>query len=83
MATLAFYAKLGFNVVHYTLELDPFEIGSRYDSRASGIVPELHLKHKDLIQSKFKEIPGHITIKLYSTATVNTIRNHINKLKLK
>jgi len=75
-------AKLGFNVVHYTLELDDVEIGSRYDARISTINSDKLLENKEIVREKLKEVPGYITIKMFSTATVNTIRNHLNRLRM-
>ena len=75
--------KQGKNVVHYTLELQDITIGNRYDSCLTQI-PINELRHnKDEIFEEIKEIPGQLLIKEYPTksATTQTLRNHLEKLR--
>jgi RecA/RadA recombinase len=71
------------NVVHYTLELADTTIGSRYDSCLTG-VPLTDLRaFKEQIYEKVQMVTGNLIIKEYptKTATVNTIRNHLEKVR--
>ena len=72
----------GFNVVHYTLELNERSVGNRYDACISGVSLNHVCTEKDAVLSKTNEVPGKLIIKQYptKTATVGTLRNHINKL---
>lgn len=73
----------GKTVVHYTLELDDKTIGRRYDAALTGI-PLNSLPHKkEQILEKLKDVPGKLIIKEYPTKTASpeTIRNHLTKLK--
>ena len=76
----------GKNVVHYTFELTETAVGLRYDSNLCNIPSNEVQDNKDRVLSKYKELDlGRLIIKEYptGTATVQTIRNHIEKLKLK
>ena len=75
--------RAGKNVVHYTLELSESVTGQRYDSCLSG-VPLTGLFHqKDEVLETITDLKGSLIIKEYptKTASVNTIRSHIEKLK--
>ena len=78
--------KIGKNVVHYTFELTETSVGLRYDSNLCGVsssdVPDM----KDEILKQYETMDlGRLIIKEYPTgaATVQTLRNHIEKLSLK
>jgi hypothetical protein len=78
--------KMGKNVVHYTFELTETAVGLRYDSNLCSIpsndVPDM----KDDVLKTYETMDlGRLIIKEYptGTATVQTIRNHIEKLGLK
>ena len=76
----------GKNVVHYTFELTETAVGLRYDSNLCHIPSNEVQDNKDRVLSKYKDQElGRLIIKEYPTgaATVQTIRNHIEKLKLK
>ena len=75
--------KQGKTVVHYTLELADTVVGSRYDSSITGIPLSDLLVNKQKILENVKDIDGHLIIKEYPTksATTETIKNHIEKLK--
>lgn len=75
--------KQGKTVVHYTLELDDKTIGRRYDAAISGIPLDSLPFKKDVILEKLKDVTGKLIIKEYPTKTASpeTIRNHLTKLK--
>lgn len=78
--------RLGKNVVHYTFELTETAVGLRYDSNLCGIasndVPDMK---EDVLKTYEQMDLGRLIIKEYptGTATVQMIRNHIEKLSLK
>jgi len=75
--------KAGMTVVHYTLELRDTVIANRYDSCITGIPLDELMDHKDEIREMINECDGTLIVKEYptKTATTNTIRAHIEKLK--
>ena len=74
--------KMGFNVLHYTLELGEAYVGRRYDAFFSNISVDQILKHRGKIEKLLPEIPGELIIKEFPTgrATVSTIESHIRKV---
>ena len=73
--------RLGYNVLHYTLELGEDYVGLRYDAFFTQI-PVDHLpKNKDKVESIVPQIPGKLVIKEYSPgrASIHTIEAHIRK----
>ena len=82
LVALGGYAvKMGYNVVHYTLELGEDYVGRRYDAFFTGRPVDTLHKHKDKVEEIVKELPGQLIIKEYAPgqATVNTLRAHIQK----
>jgi len=77
--------KQGKNVVHYTLELSDKVIANRYDSCLTGVPLNNIIEQKDIVWDGIKDIAGKLIIKEYPTksATTNTIKNHLEKLKRK
>jgi replicative DNA helicase len=75
--------KEGKAVVHYSLELDDKTIGRRYDAAITGIPLDSLFAKKDVVFEKIKDVEGSLIIKEYPTksASPETIRNHLNKLK--
>ena len=75
--------KDGKVVVHYTLELADTVVGSRYDSALSGVPLKDLFSNKQKILETVKDVEGALIIKEYPTksATTETIKNHIEKLK--
>jgi len=75
--------KQGKTVVYYTLELKDTVVGSRFDSCLTGIPLNEHRSRKEEILSKIEDVDGTLIIKEYPTksASVQTIKNHIEKLK--
>ena len=78
--------RIGKSVLHYTFELTEHAVGIRYDSNLCGIASNEVQDKKDYVLKKYKEQElGRLIIKEYPTgsATVVTIRNHIEKLMLR
>lgn len=78
--------RAGKNVIHYTFELSEHETGKRYDSNLCDIPSNEIIERKKEVIDKYKKMElGKLVIKEYPTgsATVLTLRNHIEKLTLK
>ena len=78
--------RVGKNVVHYTFELSEHAVGLRYDSNLCRIPSNEVQDHKEeVIKIYEKGDLGRLIIKEYPTgsASVITIRNHIEKLMLR
>ncbi|MBK23553.1 MAG: hypothetical protein CME70_06060 [Halobacteriovorax sp.] len=77
----------GKNVLHYTFELTEHAVGLRYDSNLCKIPSNDVQDNKDRVKEFYKKNSdlGRLIIKEYPTgsASVLTIRNHIEKLALK
>jgi len=73
--------KLGYNVVHYTLELGEDYVGRRYDAFFTNISVSDIGNHKTQIEQMTSELPGNLIIREYSPgqATISTIESHIQK----
>jgi len=77
--------QAGLNVVHYTLELQDKVVATRYDSCITGIQMKEIFEQKDQVWDEVKNIEGKLIVKEYPTksATTNTIKHHLEKLKRK
>ena len=75
--------KAGKNVIHYTLELSESVTGQRYDSCISGVPLSMLFQEKDQVLETISDVDGSLIIKEYptKTASTNTIRAHLEKLK--
>ena len=75
--------KSGKNVVHYTLELSDVVTGHRYDSCLSAVPLSSLFSRKDEVLETISDVEGTLIIKEYptKTASTNTLRSHIDKLK--
>ncbi len=73
--------KLGYNVLHYTLELGEEYVGKRYDAFFTKIPVNKINSHRDKIEEIIPQLPGKLIIKEYPTgkASVSTIESHIAK----
>jgi replicative DNA helicase len=75
--------RLGFNVIHYTLELGEDYVGKRYDA----FFTQIPVNKPELLRPKAEELipqlPGKLIIKEFPTgrATMSTIESHINKVE--
>ena len=79
----AFAAALGYNVVHYTLELGEGYVGKRYDAVFSGIAVDKLDKNRQAVEEIIKQVKGKIVIKEYppKRASLETIEAHIQQLE--
>ena len=73
--------KMGYTVLHYTLELGEDYVGKRYDAFFTKIPVNKVDSHKDKIAELIPQLPGKLIIKEYPTgkATISTIESHIAK----
>jgi replicative DNA helicase len=76
-----FAASLGYNVMHYTLELGSDYVGRRYDAFFTGISVQDITKNKIKVEEVVSKLDGQIIIAEYSPgkASVSTIEAHIKK----
>jgi replicative DNA helicase len=78
--------RRGKNVLHYTFELSETAVGIRYDSNLCDIDSSDIIDRKEEVIKKYSEMDlGRLIIKEFPTggATINTLRNHMEKLMLK
>ena len=75
--------KLGYNVLHYTLELGEDYVGRRYDAFFTQVPVDKISTQKDKIESTIEELKGNLIIKEFPTgkATMTTVESHIQKVK--
>jgi len=73
--------RLGYNVLHYTLELGEEYVGKRYDAFFTKIPVNKVDSHRDKVEELIPQLPGKLIIKEYPTgrASVSTIESHIAK----
>ena len=74
--------KMGYNVLHYTLELSESYTGRRYDSFFSKIPVDTLDKHKKEIEAITPTLPGELIIREFPTGktTTNALESHIKKV---
>ena len=78
--------RRGKNVVHYTFELSEEAVGLRYDSNLCNIPSnDVQERKEDVLAHYEDEELGNLIIKEYptGTASVVTIKNHLDKLLLR
>ena len=83
LVALGGYAvRMGYNVIHYTLELGEQYVGRRYDAFFSKIPVDRILKNREKIEEIIPNLEGNLIIKEYPTgrATMSTIESHIVKI---
>ncbi len=78
-----FAVKMGYNVIHYTLELSESYTGRRYDAFFTGLPVDSLDKNKDQVNDMMSDLKGELIIKEYpmGKTTINTIESHIQKVK--
>ena len=82
LVALGGYAvRLGYNVLHYTLELGEDYVGKRYDSFFTKIPVNKIDSFKEKVEEIIPQLPGKLIIKEFPTgrAAVSTIESHIQK----
>ena len=74
--------KMGYNVIHYTLELGEAYVGRRYDAFFSQVPVDKILQNREKIEEIIPQLPGELIIKEFPTgrATMSTIESHIAKV---
>jgi len=79
----AYAATLGYNVLHYSLELSEGYMGKRYDAILTGIPVDKLDKHKDKVEEMMTNLRGKVIIKAYPPrrASFATIESHIQHLE--
>ena len=83
LVALGGYAvRMGYNVLHYTLELGEAYVGRRYDAFFSQIPVDTILKNREKVEEVITQLPGELIIKEFPTgrATIATVESHIRKV---
>lgn len=80
----AYAAAMGFNVLHYSLELAEGYVGKRYDAVFTGIPVDSLDKHRDKVEETINKLRGKVVIKEYppKRASFDTITAHIQQLEM-
>lgn len=73
--------SMGYNVIHYTLELGEEYVGRRYDAYFTKIPVNLIIPNKEKVADATKNLLGNLIIREYSPgkASISTIESHIKK----
>jgi len=79
----AYAVRMGYNVVHYTLELGEVYVGLRYDACFTKIEVKTITRHRDVVEDVVSQLPGTLVIKEMPAGrtTVSNIESHISKMK--
>ena len=83
LVALGGYAvRMGYNVIHYTLELGEAYVGRRYDAFFSKVPVDQILQNREKIEDILPQLQGELIIKEYppGRATISTIESHIAKV---
>ena len=78
--------RAGHDVLHYTMELSESAVGLRYDSNLCDIDSNTVIDNKDKVLQSYKSQKlGRLIIKEFPTnsATIYTLRSHIERLDIK
>ena len=77
----AYAVQLGFNVIHYTLELGESYVGRRYDAYFTNIPVDKIRNHRPEVEQTINELPGNLIVREYpmGRASISTIESHIKK----
>lgn len=78
--------RAGVDVLHYTFELSEAAVGRRYDSNLCDVDSNDVIDGKDSIIAKYQQMKlGRLMIKEFptNTASIYTLRSHIERLDLK
>jgi replicative DNA helicase len=83
IAMAAHAAKLGYNVLYYTLELSETYVARRIDANLLNIPVDQITKHRAEVESIVSELPGKIKVKEFPSGktTLDNIEQHIEQLK--
>jgi hypothetical protein len=83
LVALGGYAvRMGYNVLHYTLELGEDYVGRRYDAFFTKVPVDKILQSREKVEEIIPKLPGELIIKEFPTgrATISTIESHIKKV---
>jgi len=83
LVALGGYAvRLGYNVIHYTLELGEDYVGRRYDAFFTKVPVDKILKSREKVEEIIPHLPGTLVIKEFPTgrATISTVESHLKKV---
>jgi len=77
----AYAVSLGFNVLHYTLELGEDYVAKRYDAFFTRIPVNTISQHREEVEETISRLPGKLIVKEYpiGVATTSTLESHIQK----
>ena len=80
----AYAAAMGFNVLHYSLELAEGYVGKRYDAVFTGIPVDSLDQHRAKVEETIGKVKGKVVIKEYppKRASFDTIQAHIQQLEM-
>jgi replicative DNA helicase len=83
IAMAAHAAKLGFNVLYYTLELSETYVARRIDANLLNIPVDQITKHRAEVERIVENLPGKIKVKEFPAGktTLDNIEQHIEQLK--
>jgi len=75
--------QMGYNVIHYTLELSEAYTGRRYDAFFTNTPVDQLEKHKEDVEKHTAGLEGELIIREYpmGKTTISTIEAHINKVR--
>ena len=75
--------RLGYNVIHYSLELGEDYVAKRYDAFFTKVPVNKIDSFRDKVEEIVPQLPGNLIIKEFPTgrATMSTIESHIQKVK--
>ena len=79
----AYAVQQGYNVVHYTLELDEHYVGRRYDAYFTNTPVQDVLKHKEKVIEEVSKLKGKLIIKDFAMgkASLATVKSHLQKVE--
>jgi replicative DNA helicase len=77
----AYAVSLGYNVLHYTLELGEDYVAKRYDAFFTRIPVNTITQHREQVEETINRLPGKLIVKEYpiGVATTSTLESHIQK----
>jgi len=80
----AYAAAMGFNVLHYSLELAEGYVGKRYDAVFTGLPVDTLDQHRAKVEETIGKVKGKVVIKEYppKRASFDTIQAHIQQLEM-
>ena len=78
-----FAVQMGYNVIHYTLELSEAYTGRRYDAFFTGTPVDQLEKHKEAVEKSTIDLPGELIIREFpmGKTTIHAIESHIQKVR--